>query len=451
MDKTDNTNGDSTDSGDYRQLTLVSRPLFFSSTFRDMHAERDLLRNDAFLELNERLRARRHELNVIDLRQGVETSGIEDEAERELAVLRVCLDEIERTRPFLIGLLGDRYGWIPPAERMEAAARAAGVTEEMAGRSVTELELLYGLMRNPEQRSRSRIYFRELDYNGMPEAVRAEYDERFAARHGSAEEQQAAAERWEKLQALKARLQETYPDRVCSYPARWDAQRGCVTGLQELRARVVLDLWADLDAHTREYKRQAPRSWQEADARALEDFVVERTRHYVERPAVTDPAVEFALQPDGNYTNAPWGLCLAGAAGLGKSALFARLYQRLKAQQDSSEVLLLANAAGIHVGSGQVDRMLRRWVHELAGYLQIPDPLAEEKPARISGLAGDGASPEGMSHPEASAGGSPPTRTAAEELEQTFAHCWAGRHRRRAWCCCSMPSTSSSGPPAHVT
>ncbi len=57
--------------GDYRQHTLVSWPLFFISTFRDMHAERDLLRNDAFLELNECLRERRHVLNVIDLRQGV--------------------------------------------------------------------------------------------------------------------------------------------------------------------------------------------------------------------------------------------------------------------------------------------------------------------------------------------------------------------------------------------
>ena len=419
MEQTDNTNAESTGSTDYRQLTLVSRPLFFSSTFRDMHAERDLLRNDAFLELNERLRPRRHELNVIDLRQGVETAGIEDEAERELAVLKVCLDEIERTRPFLIGLLGDRYGWVPPTERMEAAARAAGFQEAVAGRSVTELELLYGLLKNPEQRARSRLYFRALDYTGMPDAVRAAYDERFAARNGTEAEQRAAAERWERLQALKARLQEAYPDRVRTYPARWAAERGGVTGLRALRAMVVEDLWADLDAHTREYERQAPRSWQAADTRALEDFVVERTRHYVERPAVTDPAVAFALQPGEGTADAPWGLCLAGESGLGKSALFSRIYQQLKTRQDSGEVLLLANAAGIHVGSGQVDRLLRRWIHELAAYLDIEDPLAEEA-TEGSRLPGERSAEVertlGVANEE------PASRpTVAEELEQTFA------------------------------
>ena len=163
----------------YRDLVQVARSLFFSSTFRDMHAERDLLRNDAFLELNDTiLKPRRHELNVIDLRQGVEVGDIEDEAERELAVLKVCLDEIERTRPFLIGLLGDRYGWVPPVERMRAAAQAAGFPEEVAGKSVTELELLYAFLGDPDQQQRSRVYIREMDYTGMPDDIRARCGER---------------------------------------------------------------------------------------------------------------------------------------------------------------------------------------------------------------------------------------------------------------------------------
>lgn len=375
MSKPENGGKPSSGDGDYRQRTLVSRPLFFSSTFRDMHEERDLLRNDAFLELNERLRERRHELNVIDLRQGIETAHIEDKAESELAVLKVCLDEIKRTRPFLIGLIGDRYGWIPPAERMEAAAGAAGFARDVVGKSVTELELLYAFEKNPEQRARSRIYLRELDYTGMSDDARAEYDERFAARNGTAAEQQAAAECRDKLQALKTHLLETYPDRVRTYPAQWDNECGVVTGLDELRALVVEDLWADLDAHTREYERQAPRTWQAADARVLEDFVLERTRHYVERPTVTDPVIEFALRPDTGATDAPWGMCLAGESGLGKSAVFSRIYQALKAREAQGELLLLANAAGIYAGSGQVDRMLQRWVSELADFLGIENPL----------------------------------------------------------------------------
>jgi hypothetical protein len=80
-----------------------------------MHDERDFLRVHAFDVLREQLRERRHYLETIDLRQGVETAEVGDEGERELRVLKVCLDEIERSRPFFVGLLGDRYGLTRPA------------------------------------------------------------------------------------------------------------------------------------------------------------------------------------------------------------------------------------------------------------------------------------------------------------------------------------------------
>jgi len=293
----------------YRDLVSVSRPLFFSSTFRDMHAERDLLRNDAFLELNERiLRPRRHELNVIDLRQGVEVAAVDDEADRELAVLRVCLDEIHRTRPFLIGLLGDRYGWVPPAERMEAAAGTAGFSEEVAGKSVTELELLYAFTRSAEQQKRSWIYIREMDYTGMPDGVRVVYDERFVARGETDVERSAAADRWHRLESLKKRLLADFPARVRTYHASWDTQRQCVIGLDELRRMVVADLGKDLDCHTQEYEQAAPKSWQEADTRLLEDFVVDRTRW--SSPGETSPIRPRNLcLPLGQKAQSNLGVC----------------------------------------------------------------------------------------------------------------------------------------------
>lgn len=57
------------------------------------------------------MRTRRHYLEPIDLRTGIDPTG-ESEETRELQVLKVCLDEIERSRPYLIVILGDRYGWI---------------------------------------------------------------------------------------------------------------------------------------------------------------------------------------------------------------------------------------------------------------------------------------------------------------------------------------------------
>lgn len=114
-------------------LTWKSRPIFISSTFKDMNAERDYLRVHGFPVLEERLRLRCHYLDIIDLRQGVETGDTSDQAEREMRVPKVCLDEINRSKPFLVAILGDGYGWIPPASRIEAAAQDAGLPS--AGRA----------------------------------------------------------------------------------------------------------------------------------------------------------------------------------------------------------------------------------------------------------------------------------------------------------------------------
>lgn len=93
--------------------------LFVSSTFRDMHAERDWLNRVVFPELRSRCRRRGAEFVGVDLRWGV----TEEEA-RQRGALTVCLDEIGRCDLFL-GLVGDRYGWVPPPEEVPAEIFAA--------------------------------------------------------------------------------------------------------------------------------------------------------------------------------------------------------------------------------------------------------------------------------------------------------------------------------------
>src|ERR1019366_10758522 len=75
--------------------------VFISSTFRDMHAERDYLSRQVFPELRSRCQKRGAEFIGFDLRWGV----TEEEAQREGA-LKICLDEIESCRPFFVCLLG---------------------------------------------------------------------------------------------------------------------------------------------------------------------------------------------------------------------------------------------------------------------------------------------------------------------------------------------------------
>ena len=259
-----------------------SRPIFISSTFRGMHDERDWLSVRAFPLLADKLRDRCHYLVTIDLRQGVETTDAADEAARELQVLKVCLNEIERSKPFFVAMLGERYGWVPSADRITAAARDAGLPESVnvAGKSVTELEILYGVLENQDQRKRSWFYFRTLDRTHMPPEVSA----KFPAEKESLDPDSPFA----KLTALKNRIRLTMPDRVRDYTLRYDEKTQSLTGLNELDALIAEDLWTDLNTETADRLRNAPRTWQESEARGVSDFVAERNRDYVERPAITD-------------------------------------------------------------------------------------------------------------------------------------------------------------------
>ena len=146
------------------------RAVFVSGTFRDMHEERDLLAVRVFPALEEDLAGHGTMLERVDLRVGVETRGLADDHAKQERVLKVCLEDVRRCRPFLIVLMGDRYGWVPPIERARAAAEEAGFFPSLAGKSVTAMEIEFGLWGYPGQATRSRIYFRKLDYTAMDEA-----------------------------------------------------------------------------------------------------------------------------------------------------------------------------------------------------------------------------------------------------------------------------------------
>ena len=342
-----------------------TRPMFITSTFRDMHAERDWLKNHIFPELEERLRARRCHLEIIDLRWGVETVSLNQEQAKEMLVLKVCLNEIERSRPFLIALLGDRYGWIPPEDRMRSAVEEAGFQTTLEGKSITALEIEYGVLKAADQRRRSHFYFRDpLPYEQMD----AETAAQFSDAHAPDPEGPA---RHVRLQALKADIERKMPDRVHRYMAGWDAGRNAVTGLEVFGRMVLEDLWRDLESEIPPLEEQATATWQDQERAALEEFVERGNRDFVGRQNAVRDLMAFALCPA--QETQPWGMSVTGPAGSGKSSLFSRLYRLLQKE----DVLLLSHAAGISVRSTSADRLLFRWIGELAAFLQVPVPIEE--------------------------------------------------------------------------
>jgi telomerase protein component 1 len=78
--------------------------VFISSTFRDMHSERDILTKTVFPMLRAKLAPYLINVHEIDLRWGI----TEQEANQNQA-LDICLNQILES-DYFIGMLGERYG-----------------------------------------------------------------------------------------------------------------------------------------------------------------------------------------------------------------------------------------------------------------------------------------------------------------------------------------------------
>lgn len=91
--------------------------VFISSIFRDMQEERDYLVKLAFPALRKHCNKRYIDFVEVDLRWGI----TEEQSERG-EVLPICLAEIENCRPYFIGILEERYGYVPESIPIEISS-----------------------------------------------------------------------------------------------------------------------------------------------------------------------------------------------------------------------------------------------------------------------------------------------------------------------------------------
>ena len=278
--------------------------VFVSSTFKDMQFERDALHTVAAVSLNNSLSAYGEQVYFGDLRWGVNTTSLDSE-EGCRKVLEVCLDEIDDCRPYMIVLVGERYGWIPGGDAIRSAAAAKGIEigEEM---SVTQLEIEYGALLNKKHDGRIFFYFRELDTSEMSAEQLADYASESA--HHKA-----------KIDALKARVRETYPDAVRTYPARFDRESGCVVGLEDFLETVTEDL---RKSFLSDVAAEENLPWQMRAIRSAERYYFELAKHY--HDIEHKPLSVF----DGTFAqNEVIVSFVRGNSGTGKSTFLANRYE----------------------------------------------------------------------------------------------------------------------------
>ena len=318
--------------------------VFVSSTFRDFSAEREELVKFVFPQLRKLCEQRGVTWGEVDLRW-----GITDEQRAEGKVLPLCLAEIERSRPYFIGLLGERYGWVPeqiPAELIEQEPWLAEHLEH----SVTELEILHGVLNDPAMDKHAYFYLRSPAYvEAVPEQQREDYretDEALVA----------------KLAALKDRI------RGSGFPVRQD-----YPDPEALGKLVLADLTALIESL---YPAGSEPDALAREALEHEAFAASRAGVYVGRP-------EYFETLDAHAQSEGPPLVVTGESGAGKSALLANW--ALQRRETHPDELLLTHFVGASPASSDWAGMLRRLMGELQQRfeieVEIPDSPEALRPA----------------------------------------------------------------------
>lgn len=307
--------------------------VFVSSTFRDMQAERDELVKRVFPQIRLMCEQRGVTWGEIDLRWGVT-----DEQKAEGDVLGICLDEIDRTRPFFIGLLGQRYGWVPDAIPAALAERMGWLTEGL-GRSVTELEILHGVLNDPASSGHARFYLRDAAWlDTVDDTDRSVYVE-------DSDTGRAA------LDELRARVRGSgLPVHDFADPVQLGEQ--VLADLTEL----IEQLYPDPDPPD-------PAERDNADHAA---FALARTVGFVERPAIA------ALLDDAADAGGP-PLLLSAESGGGATAVVAAW---AAARRDRGDVVI-EHYVGANPAAAGWQALARRLLTELAWARGVASPGAD--------------------------------------------------------------------------
>lgn len=305
-------------SKDKRQVRV-----FISSTFRDMQEERDYLIKKIFPQVRNHCTQKGISFTEVDLRW-----GITEEESQNGKVAEICLHEIERTRPFFIGLLGDRYGWIPSLKDNidceHLIQEYPWIEQDIdEGLSITEIEMQYGVLRCKHEMDavfmfRDPVVSVPEGYKEVPNSVEAK-----------------------KLDCLKREIssQNKYP--VYVYQS--------VEHLGKTLLNILFDL---VD---KKFPEESLSDFEQEHI-VQQSYVNDRSAYYVELSDYMKQIDEFAHSNESI-------LLIHGESGSGKSALLANyIYQ---CQQTNPQLNLFFHFPGCGMNSNHTE-VLQRLINEIS-------------------------------------------------------------------------------------
>jgi|GEM_PF-4098928 len=354
-----------------------------------MQTERDHLVRIVFPELKERCRKKHVQLIDVDLRWGVTQA----DAEHGKA-LDICLDEIDTCRPYFLGLLGHRYGWIPPGQTHSITAQEIyhGVLHANLPKQVVDLrkiieEKLEGKTLSNEQKNcLVRCYTWEADKGKFllrediapedAEIIRSVF-ERYSIY------QKDRSFFFFRTESLTRKLANTNTN---DFFEQKQEDQGKLAALKneiadarlpvfqydniETFGQHLLDtLWKRIEAEV----DQAPaeeKDWLKEQAEFHELFMADRTRRFVGRRGLLDRMHEFCDRNDD-----PSLLVITGEPGCGKSALMARFTEEV--MRIHPDWLIVPHFVGASPASTSLRQMLRRFCLHLSSTAEVSEDIKE--------------------------------------------------------------------------
>lgn len=329
--------------------------IFVSSTFRDMDLERDLIKNYVIPTLNYKYSDSNISFQTIDLRYGVNTSGL-SEKEAATKVLSMCMDSIDNAQPFFICFLGDRYGWAPNEElwldfysRLNQHQQA--ILKDTKDLSVTEMEIKYALSCT-QQSPRCVFCMRdEKSLETLSPELKGEFSESDEALRS-------------KLIALKDTIAN-----VCQSNPNFQSIQYTIdfSNPEESSRQLAEQIINAISIQVDEYIKTAIAPYQ----RILNELEKEQS----------DVLMKFqrlcvnSLYRNGEEWIEEGDVIIAGEPFSGKSTYLARQYYKLfeeDLQDDEHRKILLAASVNTSRHSRSMRDIMGRWVVELAKLMKVP-------------------------------------------------------------------------------
>jgi nephrocystin-3 len=304
--------------------------VFVSSTFRDMKAERDELVLRVFPQLKKFCEKRSVNWEQVELRWGIPEEQVANDK-----VLPICMEQIDRCRPFFIGLLGQRYGWVNTKFPDEVVDRHTWLREHIKlQKSITEIEILHGVLNNPQLKNHAFFYFRDPSYpDRLPvnevrsDFVSADYIER------------------DKLENLKERIRNASKQKFCSLRKDdfYDAKQLGQWVLEDFKA-LIGSLYPEHDKPD-----ELIRMRMDHDA-----IVRKKANVYIRRKTYFDRLNSFVASNDSDLCP----LIVLGESGVGKSALLANWVQSY-GQNNPDDFLFTHFIGAVPNSANHVELLLR--------------------------------------------------------------------------------------------